>query len=474
MIYIKSYFKKELQNAYIQYHMSKRNRIFFALFLGLLSFAMHFVLQTLTDSVLSDAVPEIMQTSYFSTLYTYNSITFLVYVVYFVINYSNLSFAEIKKNRWYSLIKMGYKPIPMIFSKFIALILSVFFIYSIGFVFTILLTIFLKYNFILAYLPSLYFVGLFDLVAVTILFTSASLFIKNPANVKYFIFITTVLIVVAHMLLGYNDIVANRVLMQNFSILFDFGRSLYLPALATISLAGLVIAVFKAKNASQYYTIPYYNTYDYVLPENTLIVKYNPKAQKAVPINNEKRSVLRSKIFNTTVTIFLVIFICAALAFNVFIILISTSQPGKEVTISGKIPYIFKSDTMEPTIMENDLAYFDRVGNAADIELGDVVLFLYDNTVYIERVTSIDGNSLTVDIDAYPPLSQKGVMIKTIERNTVYGIFSYRNRWLGALILFANTILGRVIFLILPALLLFFNKPMKTVFENRTKKYAGE
>ena len=474
MIYIKSYFKKELQNAYVEYRISNRKKISFALFLGLISFAIHFMLQTLTESVLMNAVPEIMQTSYFSTLFTYTSIAYFVYVIYFLINYDALSFAEIRKNRWYFLLKMGYQPFPMIFSKLIALLLSLFAVYTIGYFFIILLTIFLKYNFIFAYMPSLYVVGLVDLAVIIIISMTVSLFAKSSTNARYAIFFFATVLIILRVLSGYQEVVSNRVLMQDFSILFDFSRTIYLPLVLIIAFACFFISVFKAKKASQYYSIPY-DTYGNILPKDTLLVKYSSKTHKPIPVNNSDGSMLRSKVINVTVTIFLVFFICAALAFNVFVILMSTSQPGKEVTISGQIPYVFKSNTMEPAIMENDLAYFTRVGTGEAVQNGDIVLFLYQNTVYVERVTSIDGDILKVDIDYYPPLSQVGAMIKTINRDTVYGIFSHRSRWLGALILFANTIFGRIVFLVTPAVLLFFYKPIKIFFEKqRARQLADE
>jgi hypothetical protein len=39
-------------------------------------------------------------------------------------------------------------------------------------------------------------------------------------------------------------------------------------------------------------------------------------------------------------------------------------------------------------------------------------------------------------------------LLKTVPRTSVHGIFIGRNRWLGALILFANTIIGRLVLLL--------------------------
>jgi hypothetical protein len=61
-------------------------------------------------------------------------------------------------------------------------------------------------------------------------------------------------------------------------------------------------------------------------------------------------------------------------------------------------------------------------------------------------------------------------MLKTVARETVYGVYIGRNRWLGALILFANNIIGRIVFLMVPAVLLFFRKRFKKVVSGQKTK----
>jgi hypothetical protein len=65
-------------------------------------------------------------------------------------------------------------------------------------------------------------------------------------------------------------------------------------------------------------------------------------------------------------------------------------------------------------------------------------------------------------------------MRKTVDRSAIYGLFTHSNRWLGALILFANTIFGRLAFLFGPALLLFFYQPVKNVLSRNIQKYMDE
>lgn len=473
MIYRNSYFSKELRQAYIENRIGAKRKITFASFIGLFSFAVHFTLQTMTNSVLADTAPYLMQTSYFSTVYTYIAVAFFLYVLYFIIYYEYLSFAELRKNRWYLLVKMSYEPQRMIFSKLAASVYSICTIYTIGFVFIIVLTVFLKYNFVYAYLPSLYLTGFVDLLVITVAAMAASLYIQNSATARYLISLAAILIVILRIVLGYHAIVSDRVLMQDIFILLDFGRSIYLPVAGGIILTCLIICFIKAKSVANYYSVPF-DMDGYILPEEVSIVRVEERTGKIIPLVEKDTAGIRGRILDISVTAFLILFICAALAFNIFILLMSASQPGKEVTIRGVIPYVFKSDTMEPAIKENDLAYFKRTDVQEDVNAGDIVLFLDKNVVYVERVIDRKGNQLAVDIDHYPPMSQVGALKKTIDRSAIYGVFTHANRWLGALILFANTLLGRLVFLFGPALFLFFYQPVKRFFTKNIKQFMDD
>ena len=173
------------------------------------------------------------------------------------------------------------------------------------------------------------------------------------------------------------------------------------------------------------------------------------------------------KIADLLVSVALIIIICAALAFNGMVILINSATPGSEVTIRGVIPYVFKSDTMEPDIMMNDLAYFSKTDAQYPVKAGDIILFKSDHVIYVEKVIENSGQSITADIINYPPMSQTGAMVKTIRREEVIGVYTGRNRWLGALILFANTIVGRLLFLLVPAVLLFYHRQILKLYQRK-------
>lgn len=466
MIYKNSYFMKELRQAYMENKISTNRRMAFALFLGLVSFALYFVVQTLQNSVLADVVPEIMQASYFSTVYLYIHIIVVFNVIYFIVYYDYLFFSEIRKNSWYLLIQMGYHPVIMFFSKLFALMYSVVLIYTVGFLVMIILTFLLKYTFIVSYLPTLYFVGLADLLLITILSMTFSLYAKTVINGRYWTFFSATLIFVLKIMLGQYAIISNRVSMQNIFTLFDVKLSSYWPVGAAIMTACCLICLFRSKNLAKYYNLP---SDAAILPAGMDLVEIDSKTGKLKLIDSKAKKGWRGRIVDTVTTLFLIVFICAALAFNLFIILINASTPGQEVTIRGVIPFVFSTSTMQPEIMINDLAYFQKIDVQYPIKEGQIVLFEENNVLFVERVITTTGNQLNVDIDNYPPMSQIGAMKKTVTRQAVHGVYSGRNRWLGALILFANTIVGRLLFLLVQAVLLFYQGQIYKYFKKENK-----
>ena len=464
MIYRNSYFSKEVRQAYLDNRFGFRRKIFLALFIGLASFAAYFVLQTLKDSVLSDAVPEIMQPSFFSTLSIYNHAAMLAAMVYFAANYDYLFFSEIRRNAWYLLIHMRYRPTRMIFGKLTALLYSMLMIYAVGFAFTALLTVFLKYSFVFAYMPALFIAGFSDILVLTVLSMVISLVVKRAGDARLLICGAAILVFVFKAVAGAYELLRNRAAMQNINNLLT---SWYFPAAAAIAAACAVIAALRAQCLAQYYNLPGHD--ENTLPVGVTVVRID-ETGKPEQDKDRAQSERRRKLLKKTATALLILFIFAALSLNVLIILISTATPGNEVTIRGTIPYIFRSDTMQPSVMVNDLVFFRKIDPQYPIKEDDIVLFKDNNIVYVERVVRKLSDELEVDIDHYPAAAEPGAMIKQISRSAVYGVYSGRSRWLGALILFANTIIGRLLFLLVPAVLLFYRKRI-TALLRRSREF---
>ena len=181
-------------------------------------------------------------------------------------------------------------------------------------------------------------------------------------------------------------------------------------------------------------------------------------------------------------TVLLVVSIVVMLGVNALVLLCGYASPEKETSVFGTIPYVFQSYTMEPTIMMNDLAFFHKMDYQEAVKVDEVVLFKdVAGTVTVARVKEIveqnpDVYALTtlrVDIDNYVDTRYNGMAEQTIERQQVYGVYTNSNRWLGAIILFANTTLGRLILLLIPTFLVFFYDPITKFFRHASAEREG-
>ena len=463
MIYRNSYFKKELRQAYEQ-EVGLRRKLLFALFIGLISFSAFFVLQTLQKSVLFDVVPEIMQPSFFSTIYLYIHAASAAIIIYFYRYYDYLFFSEIRRNTWYLLIQMRFPPIGMIVLKLAALFGSVGMIFTAGFAFTALLTVFLKYTLVFGYIPTLYIAGLADIFLLTSLSTLISLFVSRREDARLMIIGAAIFLFAIKALAGAYEILRNRVVMQEMRNLFDASQSWYYPISSVVIPACMIVVFLRAQRLARYF---WPSCREYELSAGVTVVNANPDKRRNI---NNARFGKQRKILGFAVTTLLAGVVFAALTLNVLIILISTATPGNEITIRGVIPYIFQSDTMQPSIMNNDLAFFRKVDAQYPLEEQQIVLFKENNIVYVERIVQIAQDSLQADIDYYPPGVETGAMRKKIPRSAVYGVYGGRSRWLGALILFANTITGRILFLIVPSIFLFYHRQIAVLYRRYREK----
>lgn len=471
MIIRGSLFQKEFRNTYMENGVSFRKMLNFSVFLGLVTFAVYFVLHTLTNSVLIQAVPQLMIASYFPTLYLYVIIAYIFYVFYFIIYYDYLTFAEITKNRWYCLVKMSYNINSMIFVKIFVKIISVIFVYSLGFLFTVFLTYFLKFPFIVNYMLALYFVGAINLIVIVLVTLVSSLFIKDQKYARYTILIMSVLTILFQILSGYSKLITDNKLMGNIIILFDFSKSLYLVFAASIIFLSILISLLYGNTIAKYYTLPVYR--DKTVLENldirgiTVLVQEEDESgrfkYKKTNIYNKKQ---RNKTVDIFVSTFTILVICALIIANGIVLAVTFVSPEKEIDLFGTIPYVFESETMEPIIMFNDLALFSKITATSPLRENEIILFKDKGQVGVAKILSIQGDIYNVDINNYSDNSRKGTLHQNINRREIYGIYYGRSRWLGALILFANNASGRIILLFVPAFLVFFHKPIMNFFKN--------
>lgn len=413
--------------------MSFYYQILFGIFLGLMTFSLHFLLQTVTESVLFQKFPQFMSQSFHTVLYTYLSVCNVFFLVYFLLNYKYITFYEVHCNRWYLLKKLGYNSLGMILSKLSVMILSILIIYTTGFTTTILLTVFLKYTLITKYFATMYLVGCVNVLLIAVMVTLGSLRSVKKETPKYDIVTVGLLLYILQLSTNYFPVVKNRVRMQEVRSLFQWQLTSYVfISIGILVVAVLLIVVIALYTGSKYH----HSTSQY------------------------RRRVQWHRSLDMILYSCLAFFVIICGAIQIMILSVSFASPDREITIRGTIPYVFQSTTMEPTIHKNDLAYFQKIDAQAPLSVGDIVLFREDTRIYVERIISIDNDYITVDIDRYPKDSKEGVMLKSIPRNSIYAKYSSCNRYLGALILFANTSFGRLLLLVLPSILLYFHRPI--------------
>ena len=225
MIYNTSFMRKELRNAYMQQKFSRNRQFSLGLFLGLISFAIYFSLQTLKQSVVSDAAPQLMMPSYFSTLYIYLFVSLIFNVIFYITNYEYMTFIEVIRNRWYPLVQLGYKPTRLIAQKLIGRFVFQGAVYSIGFVTTIFLSSFMKFPLVLDYIIPMYIMGLIDILILAAVSLTVSLFLNDITNARYIVGLLAAGLFIFKLASGYYDVLANRVLMSDLGNMLDAGQT---------------------------------------------------------------------------------------------------------------------------------------------------------------------------------------------------------------------------------------------------------
>ncbi|MCK9198460.1 MAG: ABC transporter permease, partial [Bacilli bacterium] len=420
----------------------------------------HYFLKTLYDSVLTEAFPQIMLPSFFSVAFLYTIISFIYFIVYFALYYDFLTFTEIGQNRWYALVKLGYKPTNMILQKILARVIYVFSIYTIGYIFALILTAFLKYPFIISYLLPLYVSGLIDLLFFVSFVLALSIFTRDKVYLRLGMVSGLLITYILRVITGYSAVFTNRSLMQDINNVIS---SWYFYIIIFLILLLTAFCIFAGKKAASRYT-------PITQIETPLLVK-DYKTKKFVKVGKGIR--YNSKALTYMINSIGVLLLIFVLAINGFILFMSLSSTNSSFTVGGKIPYIFQSSTLEPEIKKNDLIVFQKVDEQYPLTNGEIVIFEINKEVFIEKImeTKEDG-TLIVDITNYLPGSEVGIMRQAVDRDQIYGIYYSYSRWLGALILFANSIIGRIIMFIIPIFILFFEKNIRKFIEKRRRNFS--
>lgn len=485
MIYNTSFLRKEFRSAYMQQQFSRNRQLSLGIFLGILTFAIYFSLQTLKQSVLSDAAPHLLMQSYFSTLYIYLFVALVFNVVFYLTNYEYMTFIEIIRNKWYALVQLGYNPLRLIAQKILVRFLFQAAIFTVGYIVTIFLSSFLKFPLVPGYIVSLYLMGLIDIEILAAISLTVSLFLKDITNARYITGLLAAGIMVFKAVSGYYTILADRALMTDMSNMFDLTQSVFMASAAIIIIACIIICLFAGNKLARVYNPAMLKHLPALVSKQkgTVVLKSAAAGMKRKPSVEASTEMVSTRRKNNLVSvisgIIMVSVIVGMLGVNIIILAIGYASPERETSINGMIPYVFQSSTMEPKIMFNDLAIFQKVDGLSKLDVGDILLFKdLSGAVNVASLTAYQMDESTgqptglieTDVLNYVDERYRGMAAQTIGREQVYGIHMFNNRWLGAVILFANTILGRLILLLIPTLLIFFYEPILRFFRSLSKE----
>ncbi len=489
MLYKTNFMRKEFRNSYTQQSYSYRRQVSLGVFLGLFTFALYFSLQTLKESVINNVAPYLLLPSFFSTLFIYLLVSLVFNIWLYIMNYEYMTLLEVRQNRWYALVQLGYNPMRLIASKIIARILAQLSTYTIGYISTLFLTSFLKFPLVTGYMFILYIMGLIDIVLLAMLSLAASLYIRDMYNARYTVGILSLCVIGFKLLSHYFTILSDRTLMNDLGNMFDPRQTVYMPVVGFVIAMCVVICLVRGMQLARIYNRP--------LPRALPLLKHKPEGTVVVDAasgaQNKKKNIRVAETISSAAgkrwnlpsimtSVFVIVSIIALLAVNVLVLAFGYASPEKETSISGVIPYVFQSHTMEPTIMYNDVAFFRKIDTQETINIGDILLYK-DNTDSVgvgqlksfvtDPDTGLPTGELTTDILYYADERYQGMAEQTVEREKVYGIHTGNNRWFGAIVLFANTIIGRLILLLIPTFLIFFYEPIVNFFKTITKEKSG-
>ncbi|MEG1790808.1 MAG: hypothetical protein RR245_00910 [Clostridia bacterium] len=444
MNYKNNYLNKEFKESFIDQKVSNRNIFWCGIFLGMITFALYFLFQSMTGSILNDVLPSIMTPSYFATLYLYINLAEVFVVVYILIYYDALTFSEISKSKWYAPIKIGKSPIKMILAKVFARFLNILFIYTLGYLVTLLMTSLLNYTFVIHYIFPLYLSGLAQITFILLGILTMSLISSDKSNTRRFVVLGVVILFIIKCASGYYSFESNRILMQDIDKMAS--NAYFILILVGIVALGIVSIVYAKKHC-------FYSHKASALSGKIAVFDDKTKKIKGV-VKHKKYETKWIEVLGNSIAIAI---LTLALGLNIFILFMTSGSTSGVNSIGGKMPYIFSSSTMSPIIEKNDLAFFKKVDATYLLKVGDIIMFTDENVTYVEKIVEIN-DKIVVDIVAYPQNVPENAMKKYIERQQVDAIHVGNNRVLGAVIMFANSYIGRVIMLLLPIIFLFFNK----------------
>ncbi|HOG02100.1 MAG TPA: hypothetical protein PKW41_12100 [Clostridia bacterium] len=453
-------------------------------FEGMLSFSIFFILQTLKRSVLSDQAAYFVQESYHTTLLLFILISNVVMAFYNLARFKAVSFAEVYANIWYAPLHLGYSVRRLVYSKIFVQLASQYVITLSGFLTTLAISTVMKFPFISDYILSMLFIALLNTTTLLLIAMACSLVFPDISNARTMTGLLALALMPVRSFTGFFALMADRTRLADFSNFFT--QNIYVYIALAIILGALFICIYMGSlEGRRYHPSFAEDSGPPELPEGaSLVVSTGSKEKFMRDACRDLARVYKPRKVNGLLSFFVMTLLAAVVTFmllvDAMLLAFSYASPERGTAILGFVPYVFQSSTMEPTIKYNDITFFERVDQYVGIETGDIVL--YKDSVFAVQVRRVfdvypdpatGETMLEVDIDYYPEGSAQGLLHGNVPKSSVYGRYVGGNRWLGVIVLFANTILGRILFMLVPTVLIFFNSRISDALKKKERVAAA-
>lgn len=448
MIYNDSYFNEELRKSYIESNTSKLRLLSLCVIISLFSIIVSSFFLLMQETILGESFKHFITRNFFGLSNLYNTVVYLFFIFYLLSRYRSITFAEINKNRWYMLKKMGYSSGDIVFSKQITTIIMVAVLYLGGFLITLLLGTALQYTIKLGTLLPMIFIGFIQVSYIVSFIMMVSLYAKKPSTALWLSVAAGIMQIIVFLIAEFQDIVRDTIYVQTSRLIFASAHSIYTYYLIGCIILFVLISSFAGKSKADFYFSKAKKV------DNIFIVDY--KTEKTVEVDYSKVEKRKKRVKAVIYSLFVFIFFLGIMA-NAFLLFVGGNDENDEFNIQGYIPIIFTSRTMKGVIEMNDFTVFQQTYYVEEYSVGDVVLYHKNDTQYITQIIGDNGNgTFETDISYYPEGAEEDSMHHNLDASMFEARMVYKNRWLGAWFLLNNSLAGRVVILGVPILIVAF------------------
>jgi signal peptidase I len=345
-------------------------------------------------------------------------------------------------------------------------------VYTTGFVVTLLLSSVLKFPFVTGFLISQYALGLVDAVTLLVLTLLLSMLVRDRSSARSWLTFLALLLFALQFPSGFYRLATDRERMSDFANLWT--GSWYLWAVIASAAVSMLWCIRRGSRLARMFNPPLKAEAPALsarLGEGIRVVVKTESGSAAIRRQLKRLEaaylpVRRFNLLGFLGSALLVAVIASMLAVNAALLAFSYASPEKETSVMGYIPYVFQSTTMEPAVRFNDIAFFEKIDQYVKVAPGDIVLYKDEvGIVQVRKILDFYADEAgearaNADITHYVEGAQKDALKTTLPRSQIYGRLVGTNRSLGVVVLFANTMFGRLLFLLIPSVLIFFSGPI--------------